>query len=467
MTTTTLPWIEEATAGFVNSEPMRDAVSLALASGMNVLLSGPGGHGKSEFLEAVFSAIGGMEPYVKSLGQGTTTEELFGGIDLDALNRPVGATIQYNVNNSFLPHKVAIFEELFDAPPRVLTALKDTITARRLRNGSQRYDMATSVIAAATNHCPQDIAALGSTVAALVERFPIQVEVNWSVYTPQAFTHLFDTVLGATAPGEIVEWDDIVALQDRATQVKVNPTIRRILAGVLSELRTDKVAVSPRTAMYALRLVQAGAAINGRTAALPEDVHAVTYLPGCQAHKASIQEWVAEITAASITIQQVEMAEEALNGFLAEASTDLDLAGLGDLADRVASIQADANHIRVDDSLAEKIQLVRSGYAELMRILEGKINEATLAEAQAQADSLMDQAERELRKLRGAMSKSHDLNLLMQNRRSLHDLKRRVGEIRPNDLGRLRHEGLVSDVAIAIGAYDLKISSKNNGWSRS
>ncbi|MGD8374003.1 MAG: AAA family ATPase [Candidatus Woesebacteria bacterium] len=215
--TLTLPWVEKATQGFVFCDDMRQAVSLAIAAGVNLIFSGPGGHAKSEFLAAVFEAISGQEPFIKSFGQGTGTEELFGGIDFDALNRPQGAALQYNPTHSFLDRRIAVLEELFDAPPRVLTALKDVLTAKELRNGHQRHPMLTRVIAAATNHSPQEIAEGGPEIEALIQRFPIQLEVKWSRYGKPEFAQLFATVIGRVG-GEPqgVTWADVEALQQRS-----------------------------------------------------------------------------------------------------------------------------------------------------------------------------------------------------------------------------------------------------------
>lgn len=56
--TLTLPWVEAATKHFVYADEMREAFSLAMAVGLNAIFSGPGGHGKSEFLMAAIGAIG-------------------------------------------------------------------------------------------------------------------------------------------------------------------------------------------------------------------------------------------------------------------------------------------------------------------------------------------------------------------------------------------------------------------------
>src|SRR3989344_5838463 len=56
----TLPFVEEATRRFVKARAMREIMSLALVSRMNVIMFGRGGHGKSEFTEAVLSAVDGL-----------------------------------------------------------------------------------------------------------------------------------------------------------------------------------------------------------------------------------------------------------------------------------------------------------------------------------------------------------------------------------------------------------------------
>ncbi|HET9411713.1 MAG TPA: hypothetical protein VFO38_02610, partial [Candidatus Saccharimonadales bacterium] len=88
--TLTLPWVTEATSMFLYAEEMRAAFTLAVAMGQNVIFSGPGGHGKSEFLMAAIHAIAGLDPYIRSFGSGTSPEDLYGGINLDALNRQGG-----------------------------------------------------------------------------------------------------------------------------------------------------------------------------------------------------------------------------------------------------------------------------------------------------------------------------------------------------------------------------------------
>lgn len=397
--TLALPWVKHVTEGFVFCDDMRVAVSLALAAGVNLIFSGPGGHGKSEFLETVFGAIAGQETYVKSFGQGTSTEELFGGLDFDALNRTEGAALQFNPELSFLNFPIAIFEELFDAPPRVLTSLKDTLTARELRNGHQRYSMETRVIAAATNHSPQEIAEGGREIEALIQRFPIQLEVKWSAYDKGAFTKLFATVLDRGEAGSVTSWAEIEVLQQQAKAATVSSGIQSLMAQVLVELIKDKVSISPRTAMMALQLAKAAAAINGRQHVLPADLKAIAFLPGALHLRQRIDELIVELAGSIEAEEKLNQVEQELTRLVERFNTTDGTEELESLAIEADRLAASISVLRVSsDQLDRRRTLHRSAtslaveardsksLAELNRLettlmnLQGRLGRDTVAE---------------------------------------------------------------------------------------
>jgi MoxR-like ATPase len=395
--TLTLPWVTEVTQGFVFCDDMREAVSLALAAGVNLILSGPGGHAKSEFLEAVFRAIAGQETFVKSFGQGTSCEELFGGIDFDALNRDEGATLQYHPQLSFLNHPIAVFEELFDAPPRVVTSLKDTLTAKELRNGHQRHPMLTRVIAAATNHSPQEIAEGGPEIEALIQRFPIQLEVKWDNYSKEAFVQLFAAVIGREEAGApAVTWLDIETLQQKAKEATVSSGMRSLLAQVVVELIKDKVSISPRTAIMALQLAKAAAAINGRSRVVPADLKAIAYLPGAIHLRRRIDELIEELAGTLEAEEKLEQAEQELAGLVARfnaTSSVVDLQQISSEADRLArsiqilrvsADQTGRRHTLVDSAMSlaneagdAESALALNQFESTLQMLQEKLGEAS------------------------------------------------------------------------------------------
>lgn len=362
--TLTLPWVEKATSQFVNAQDMREAFSLAVAAGLNLIFSGPGGHGKSEFLMAATSAIGDVRPYVKSLGQGTSTEELYGGLDFEALNRQGGkekAMIRYNPELSFLAHRVVIFEEGLDAPARVLTSLKDTLTARALRNGDQYYPMETGILAIPTNHSPQEIAEGGPEIAALIERFPVQLEVKWVHYNEESFLELFGAVTADKPVFEKITWSDVAALQERTRNVTFSPLMQRMLARIIVDLRRDNVVISPRTAVLAMQLVKAAAAINGRNRASTQDINAIAFLPGAHVLKSRISQLVEECTSSMAGEEELDKLEEVLAeaaGFTAVTESDFEglIEILKEIHDKVTSLKLGTHQVGRRTNILQKLR---------------------------------------------------------------------------------------------------------------
>lgn len=163
--------------GFIDSKEVYDILTIGMMTKQNVLLWGPPGYGKSEmtqaFLKEFFDDV-----YTLSFGEGMEEALLYGGLDFNALSQK--GRLEFFPENSFLNHSVAVFEELFDAPTPVILSLKDTLTARKLRKGTQVFPMKTEFIVGITNKDPDEIASMGDSEKALIERFPLRLRVDWS-----------------------------------------------------------------------------------------------------------------------------------------------------------------------------------------------------------------------------------------------------------------------------------------------
>ena len=217
---------------FIESEDVGNILGLALANNKNCILYGPAGHGKSEMvMEAVRKLDIEEDCFVQSFGEGMDETRLFGGLDFGKLEEQ--KVLEYNANRSFLNYRVAVFEELFDAPPIVLLSLKDTLTARELRNGAQRFKMRTGSIIALTNRSPSEISEIGPAAHALIERFPLQLEVKWNAYDYNMYRKLFSKV-----------------------KPRANGFLKTALAKACSQVCEDGGFVSPRSAIHAMEICQ-------------------------------------------------------------------------------------------------------------------------------------------------------------------------------------------------------------------
>jgi hypothetical protein len=176
---------------FIYAEDIARIVSRALRTGKNVILWGPPGHAKSAMVMAALEGLGLREhAYILDFGEGMDEPTLWGGLNFKRLHDE--HILDFNPERSFLNYPVVVFEELFDAPPQVLCALKNTLTAKSLFKSADPFPMRTKVIIACTNKSPAEIAALGESQRALVERFPLQLEVRWPDYSDKSYEQLFD-----------------------------------------------------------------------------------------------------------------------------------------------------------------------------------------------------------------------------------------------------------------------------------
>jgi hypothetical protein len=195
-----------------------------MQTGENVILYGPGGYGKSESSLAFFESKG-IEPYIMTLGTGTTVDRLFGGVDLPKFNET--GRLEYLVENSFMNHEYVILEELLDAPDYILEPLKDILSSGKFRNGSQVFEIKTKLIICCTNKERAEFSK-NNSLKALMERFPLETKVVWKEHNRITYENLFKTRIGHSDP---------------------------MLTYILEEFAKSGTTISPRIALKAFNII--------------------------------------------------------------------------------------------------------------------------------------------------------------------------------------------------------------------
>ena len=184
--------MEERLSSFVFMDKVRTILDISVDTNKNVILHGKGGYGKSEFTETYLNARG-IEPYTITMGSGMTTDRLFGGVDLQKFHD--SGKIEYLIENSFMNREYVIFEELFDAPDFILEQLKDILSSGIFRNGSQIFPIKTKNIICCTNKTREEFSK-NNSLKALMERFPLEMEVKWDNHTRITYEHLLEAKFG-------------------------------------------------------------------------------------------------------------------------------------------------------------------------------------------------------------------------------------------------------------------------------
>lgn len=253
--------------GFINIDIIASIISTAHYTQKNAILFGPPGFGKSEMsklaLEALGYSIDSPDPdkrlFIQSFGEGMTEDRLYGGLNFKKLRTE--DTCEYNAGSgigaSFLDCGAAIFEEIFDAPAKVLLALKDTLTSGYLRNGPQMVKSRCKVIIANTNHNPEDIADMGPAAKALIERFALQHNVVWNNYEVAVYKNLLKAV-SAVKP------------------YKISDPILNILAELCAESASAGIVISPRAGVHGMDII---AKCNNGESLTPDDFAKLRLMP--------------------------------------------------------------------------------------------------------------------------------------------------------------------------------------------
>jgi len=214
-------------ADFVFMDKSLSILDIGLKTGKNIVLYGPGGHGKSE-LTLAYLAEKGIDPYVITMGTGMTTDRLFGGLDIPTFEKT--GKIEYLVENSFMNNEYVIFEELFDAPDFILEQLKDILSSKVFRNGTQIFPIKTKFIICCTNRTREEFSK-NASLKALMERFPLELNVIWDNYTEASYNKLLETKFG---------------------EGNIDP----IIPFLLQEYHRGGITISPRVAVTAYTVYQ-------------------------------------------------------------------------------------------------------------------------------------------------------------------------------------------------------------------
>lgn len=210
---------------FVFMDKTVSILNVGFSTTKNVVLYGPGGHGKSE-ITLDFLKAKGINPFIQTMGTGMTTDRLFGGLDIPTFETT--GKIEYLVENSFMNHEYVIFEELFDAPDFILEQLKDILSSGVFRNGTQIFPINTKFIICCTNRT-RDEFSKNMSLKALMERFPLELNVIWDNYTEITYNKLLESKFG---------------------EGEVDPVIPYLL----QEYAKNGITISPRVAVTAYQV---------------------------------------------------------------------------------------------------------------------------------------------------------------------------------------------------------------------
>jgi len=170
-------------------DEVKKALKIAVDTETNILLWGPGGYGKSDFIkyfleieEKTYKTITGHKDL--------RVEALIGTMDVEKFKNESEYDIVFE-KSPFIGAEVLVLEEFMDVMPGTAMAIKDIITEGGFRYKDKFIQSDVKVIIMTSNIHPSELDDDESFKALYHSRFPIEVKVDWVTKPAKKYNDLF------------------------------------------------------------------------------------------------------------------------------------------------------------------------------------------------------------------------------------------------------------------------------------
>ena len=171
--------------------------------------------------------------------------------------------------------QILLADEINRATPRTQSALLEAMQERQCTADGQTYPLPRPFLVLATQN-PIELEGTFPLPEAQLDRFLMQVKLG---YPTEAQEEEILVRYGAGDPlvelKPVVAAEEVLALQQRAREIHVNPDVRHYITRVARATREHPavaLGVSPRGTLALFRASQALAALRGRDFVIPSDV---------------------------------------------------------------------------------------------------------------------------------------------------------------------------------------------------
>src|SRR3954447_6383537 len=246
-----------------------DLVILSVIAKQHGILLGTGGIAKSMTIDTLMDRIDvPAEKLYKILMRKTTPpEELFGPLSIPALERE---QFLYVTRGRMAEAYIAFLDEGFKANAVSLNAMLMAINERMMRNDGRLTPIPLWSAFIASNEHPNE-----PELAAFRDRFAWSREVK-PVSTDDGFKAVLKGAvqrsLGSTVSVTKITIPEMECLQALADQVDVKPVLDTVATMKRRAEAEFQLFISARRYVSGLKLCQAQAALNGRTALIEDDL---------------------------------------------------------------------------------------------------------------------------------------------------------------------------------------------------
>lgn len=258
--------VGELAGEFFERRDVLETLMVTVLAKQHAILYGPPGTGKSALVRALTGRFDGARYWETLLDRLLPPEFVFGPIDLKAFE----ATGVWHRNvDGYLPTAhIAFGDEIGKAGPTVLNPLLTALNERVYHNNSKPLPVPLISFIGASNEI------LEPELAAIRDRFLVHVFVDY-VQEPGNFTTLLDTATSGAgaAPRTTIDLAELLtAIDDEVPAITVPAGIRDALLELRVSLACEGVQASDRRWKQSVRLLQASAYLDGRSAVDDDDL---------------------------------------------------------------------------------------------------------------------------------------------------------------------------------------------------
>ncbi|ADC64687.1 ATPase associated with various cellular activities AAA_5 [Ferroglobus placidus DSM 10642] len=252
---------------FKEREELIKLTILALLSRQHIYILGPPGTAKSAVARAIASHFNAR--YFEWLvTRFTTPEELFGPIDLAALEKGEYRRITANK----LPEaEIAFVDEIFKANSAILNSLLAIINERIYHDNGMVIRVPLNTLIAASNELPEDEREL----AALYDRLLIRYTVGY-IKDDASFEEMLKGGEEYT-PKTRITMDELKVMQGQVAGIDISRVIPSIVQ-LRKSLRESGIVVSDRRFKQSISVIKAHAFFSGRSAATIDDLRVLQHI---------------------------------------------------------------------------------------------------------------------------------------------------------------------------------------------
>jgi MoxR-like ATPase len=325
-----------------------DLVLLSFVARQHGILLGTGGIAKSMTIDTLMERIEAPDELLYKILMRKTTppEELFGPLSIPALERE---QFLYVTRGTMAEALVAFLDEGFKANAVSLNAMLMAINERMMRNDGRLIPIPLWSAFIASNEHPNE-----PELAAFRDRFAWSREVK-PVSTDDGFKAVLKGAiqrsLGSTVSVTKITIPEMECLQALADQVDVKPVLDTVATMKRRAEGEFQLFISARRYVSGLKLCQANATLNGRTALIEDDLTLFQHVLHTEPEDASKAYEITLDYAGKVARMTAKLREsfEPYHAELASLRTEVPTDGSrisNEIAGRVASVQMNLKQVQ-------------------------------------------------------------------------------------------------------------------------